>query len=148
MAHLREIHRLKSMTHKNEFIRHFSPFEVLGSLRIRSISVRVGSVSCRISKILVQSKYTHKYIGICVSHVGPNPRPHLLFRHPRPDLGGCHPRLVCPQIEIELCNKDQRKDRDVLNLTIPYFTILGHILTFPGQIKQKMLLFGKTIFCK
>ena len=51
------------------------------------------------------------------------------------------PQLVCPLIEIELRNKDKRKDRDVLNLTIPDFTTLGHILTFPGQVKQKMLLF-------
>ena len=55
--------------------------------------------------------------------------------------GGCHPRLVCPLIEKELRNKNKRKDRDVLNLTIPDFTTLGHILTFPGQVKQKMLLF-------
>ena len=54
---------------------------------------------------------------------------------------GSTPRLVCPVIEIELYNKDNRKDRDVLNLTIPDFTTLGHILTFPGQVKQKMLHF-------
>ena len=47
------------------------------------------------------------------------------------------PRLVCPLIKIELRNKDKRKDRDVLNLTIPDFTTLGQILTFPGQVKQK-----------
>ena len=68
-----------------------------------------------------------------------NPCPHLLFRHPRPR--GVTPRLVCPLIEIELSNKDRRKDRDVLNLIIPDFTTLGQILTFPGQVKQKMLLF-------
>ena len=80
-----------------------------------------------------------------------NPRPHLLFHHPRLHLGVgvATPRLVCPLIEIELRNKDKRKDRDVLNLTIPDFTTLGHILTFPGQVKQKMLLFGKIkFFCE
>ena len=55
--------------------------------------------------------------------------------------GGCHPRLVCPLIEIELRNNNKRKDRDVVNLNIPDFTTLGQILTFPGQVKQKMLLF-------
>ena len=42
-----------------------------------------------------------------------NPRPYLLFRHPRLHLGRGHPRLVCPSIEIELRNKDKRKDCDV-----------------------------------
>ena len=56
--------------------------------------------------------------------------------------GGCHPsRLVCPLIEIELCNKNKEKYRDVVNLNITDFTTLGQILTFPGQVKQKMLLF-------
>ena len=57
--------------------------------------------------------------------------------------GGCYPRIVRPLIEIELRNKDKRKDRDVLDLTIPDFTTLGHVLTFPGQVNQKMLLFWK-----
>ena len=60
--------------------------------------------------------------------------------------GGCPPQLVCPLNEIEPCNEDIRKDRDVLNLTISDFTTLGHILTFPGQVKQKMLFFGKIEF--
>ena len=55
--------------------------------------------------------------------------------------GGTIPRLVIPLIEIELRNKDKRKDRDVLNLTIPDFTTLGDILTFPGQVKQKNAAF-------
>ena len=76
-----------------------------------------------------------------------NPRPHLLFRHPRTHVGGVvapPPRLVCPHpplIEIELCNKNKWKDLDVVNLTIPDFTTLDNILTFPGQVKEKMLLF-------
>ena len=56
-------------------------------------------------------------------------------------VGATSPRLLCPLIEIELRNNDKRKDRDVLNLTVPEFTTFGHILTFPGQVKQKMLLF-------
>ena len=60
--------------------------------------------------------------------------------------GEGHPRLVCPLIEIELCDNDMRKDRDVLNLTVPDFATLCHILTFPGQVKQNMLLFGKVMF--
>ena len=51
------------------------------------------------------------------------------------------PQLIWSLIEIQLCNKAKRKDCDVLNLTIPDFTTLGHILTFPGQVEQKMLLF-------
>ena len=57
------------------------------------------------------------------------------------------PQLVCPLNEIEPRNKNKRKDRDLLNLTIPDFTTLGHILTFPGQVKQKILLFlGRSSF--
>ena len=48
------------------------------------------------------------------------------------------PPARLPQIEIELRNKDKKKDRDVLNLNIPNFTTSGHILTFPGQVKDKM----------
>ena len=50
-------------------------------------------------------------------------------------------RLICPLIEIELRNKDKRKDCDVLNLSTPEFYYLSHILTFPGQVKQRMLLY-------
>ena len=80
-----------------------------------------------------------------------NPRPHLPFRHPRTHLGGggCHPWLVCPLIEIELRKKDKRKDRNVLNLTMPDFTTLGHILTFPQQFKQKKKNGGENqVFCE
>ena len=55
--------------------------------------------------------------------------------------GVASPGSFAHLIEIELRNEGKRKDRDVLNLIIPDFTILGHILTFPGQVKQKMLLF-------
>ena len=47
---------------------------------------------------------------------------------------------------MEFRNKDNRKNRDVLNLTIPDFITLGHILAFPGQVKQKILFFGKINF--
>ena len=75
-----------------------------------------------------------------------NLHPHLQFRHPRPHLGGGRvatpTRLVCPLIEIELRSKDKRKDRDVLNLTIPDLTTLYLRSHFdPGQIKQNMLPF-------
>ena len=56
-------------------------------------------------------------------------------------IGGFVPRLVCPLIEIEPRNKDKRKDRDVLNHTVSDFTTLGHVLTFPEQVKQKVLFF-------
>ena len=57
------------------------------------------------------------------------------------------PRLACLLIEIERRNKDKRKDRDVLNLTIADFTTLGHILTFPGQVKKKYVAFlGRSSF--
>ena len=70
-----------------------------------------------------------------------NPRPHLLFRQP----------LTAPgtRIEIEIRNNNKRKDRDVLNLTIPDVTVLGHILTFTRQVKQKNVAFWKIkFFCK
>ena len=57
--------------------------------------------------------------------------------------GVATPRLVFPLTEIEFCNKDKRKDRDVLNVAMPDFTTLGHILIFSGQVKQEMLLFGE-----
>ena len=78
-----------------------------------------------------------------------NPRAHLLFAILDRTWGGggSHlPRLVCPLIEIELRNKNKRKDRDVLNLTMPDFTTLRYILTFPGQVKHKMLFFWKIKF--
>ena len=55
-----------------------------------------------------------------------NPRPHLLFRHPRPQGGGVPPplRVLCPLIAIEVRNKDEQKVRDVLDQTIPDFTTL------------------------
>ena len=72
-----------------------------------------------------------------------NPRPHLLFCHPRPHLegGGLLPQFICSLFAIELCNKDKQNDQDVLNPTIPDFPILGQILDLPGHIKENMLLF-------
>ena len=67
------------------------------------------------------------------------PLPRLLFRHPRSHLawGGCHhPQLVCPLIEIELRNKNKRKFRDLLNLTISDFTTIDYFnLHRAGQTK-------------
>ena len=56
---------------------------------------------------------------------------------------GLPPRLVCSLIAIEIRNKDEGKVWDVLNLTILDFTTIGHILVFPGQVKQIIVLFGK-----
>ena len=75
--------------------------------------------------VISQSRQSNAYLII-------NPRPHLLLRPPRPHLGGRHPLTRLPLIEIELHNKDKQEVRDVLNLTMPDFTDLGHILTFPG----------------
>ena len=73
-----------------------------------------------------------------------NPFLHLLFRHSRPHLAGdSQPRLIYPQNATELRNRDERKVWDVINPTVLDFNTPGHILTFPGQIKQKMLLFGR-----
>ena len=47
------------------------------------------------------------------------------------------PQPICPLIAIKLRNKDELKVWDFPNPTIPEFTTLGHILTFPGQVKQK-----------
>ena len=55
--------------------------------------------------------------------------------------GGGGPRARLPLIEIELRKKDIPKDGDALDLTIPDCTTLGHNLTSPGQVKQKMLSF-------
>ena len=78
---------------------------------------------------------------------GFNPRLRLLFHHTRPHLGGWgsmqHHRLVCPLIATELCKKHEREARNVLNPAILDFTTIGQILTLPGQVKQKMFLFGK-----
>ena len=76
-----------------------------------------------------------------------NPRPHLLFCHPRPHLGGvgwvgvAAPQPICPLNSIDLRSKDERKVLDVLNPTILDLTTLIPILTFPGQVKQKMFSF-------
>ena len=80
-----------------------------------------------------------------------NPRQHLLFCHPRPQGGwGATPspppaRLSRVVTEIELRNKDKRKDRDAGNLTIPDFTTLSHILIFPGQVKN-VAFWGRSSF--
>ena len=57
--------------------------------------------------------------------------------------GGGTPRLVCPLIATELRNKDERKVRDVLNLTITDFTTLGQVFDPTRASLTKMSLFGK-----
>ena len=56
--------------------------------------------------------------------------------------GTDYPQLICPLMVKELRNKDEREVYGVLNPTILDLTTLGHILTFQGQVKRKMLLFG------
>ena len=61
--------------------------------------------------------------------------------------GGLPPPGSFAPIEIELRNRDRRKDRDLLNLTIPAFTTLDHILSLPVQAKQKNVAFlGRSSF--
>ena len=73
---------------------------------------------------------------------GLNPRPHMLFSHPRTHMGGgvvATPHAISPLIEIELWNKDQTNLWDVLNPMVPRLTHLGHILTPPGRVKVKKI---------
>ena len=46
---------------------------------------------------------------------------------------------------VEPCSKEQHKFWDILNRTLTDLT-LGHIFTFPGQVKQKVLFFVKSTF--
>ena len=50
-----------------------------------------------------------------------NPRPHMLFSHPRTHMGGgvaTPPHAISHLIEIELWDKDQTNLMDVLNLMV------------------------------
>ena len=77
---------------------------------------------------------------ICFAHTSAhfiralNPRPHMLFPHPRTHMGGGVqlPHAISPLIEIELWDKDQTNPWDVVSPMIPDLTSLGHILTPPG----------------
>ena len=66
-----------------------------------------------------------------------NPRPHMLFPHPRTHMGGCNPHAISSLIKIELWGKDQTNYWDVLNPMVPELTSFGHILTPPGRVKEK-----------
>ena len=70
-----------------------------------------------------------------------NPRPHMLFSHPKTHMGGgalvATPHAISPLIEIELWDKDQTNPWDVLNPMVPGLTSLGHILIPPGRVKEK-----------
>ena len=81
-----------------------------------------------------------------------NPRPHMLFSHPRTHMGVvvvATPHAISPLIEIELWDKDQTNLWDVLNPMVPGLTSLGHILTPPGRVKEKKIaISGFTVFRK
>ena len=65
-----------------------------------------------------------------------NPRPNMLFFHPRTHMEGLQPpHAILPLIEIELRDKDQTNAWDVVSPMIPELTSLGHILTPPGRVK-------------
>ena len=65
----------------------------------------------------------------------------MLFSHPRAQMGGgfATPHAISPLIEIELWDKDQTNLWDVLNPMVPGLTSLCHILTPPGQVKEKKI---------
>ena len=72
-----------------------------------------------------------------------NPRPHMLFPHPRTHMGGgvaTPHHAISPLIEIELRDKDQTNPWDVLSPLVPKLTSLGHILTPPGAAKPAVSL--------
>ena len=82
----------------------------------------------------------------CLRHV--NPRLHLQFRHPISSssfviLGRGWllqpPCLFAPSLKNY--NKDEWNVWDVQNPTVCDYTTLGHILTIPMQVKQKMFPF-------
>ena len=69
-----------------------------------------------------------------------NPRPHSLFRHPGTHLEGARAgmaQVICPVITMQLHNKNEQKISDTPNPIVPDLTALDHIITFPGQAKQK-----------
>ena len=69
-----------------------------------------------------------------------NPRPHMLFSHPRTHMVGFQPPYaISPLIKIELWDKEQTNPWDVLNPMVPELTSLSHILTPPGRVKEKMI---------
>ena len=67
-----------------------------------------------------------------------NPRPHMLFPHPRTHMGviATH-HAISPLVEIELRDEDQTNPWDVLSPMVLWLTSLGHILTPPGWAKVK-----------
>ena len=67
-----------------------------------------------------------------------NPRPHMLFHHPRTKWGGVPPpNAISPLLETELWDKDQTNPWDVLSPMVPELVSLGYILIPPGRIKEK-----------
>ena len=63
----------------------------------------------------------------------------MLFPHPRTHMGGgCNPHAISPLIKIELWDEDQTNPWHVLSPMVPELTSLGHILTPPGRVKEKI----------
>ena len=56
------------------------------------------------------------------------------------------PRLVCPLTAIELRNKNERKVRNIVNLTVTDCTTLGQILISPGQSNKKSCFLIKSTY--
>ena len=103
---------------------------------------------------------TMRLIGFCsvfislskrMSHLF-NPRPHLLFRHPRPHLGGGggqSPRLVFPLNCSRASQQRRTKSSGCLEYN-PDFT-LGHVLAFRGRSSKKcwfckIIVFGNNFW--
>ena len=51
-----------------------------------------------------------------------NPRPHMLFPHPRTHMGGATPHAISPLPEIELWDENQTNPWDVLSSMVPKLT--------------------------
>ena len=88
-----------------------------------------------------------------------NRRPHLQFRHPISSSSFAILRrggIVAPPCSFALslkkktCKNDEWNVLDVQNPTESDYTTLGHILTIPMQVKQKIVAFSlhQRSFCK
>ena len=60
--------------------------------------------------------------------------------------GVATPRAISTLIEIELWGNDQTNPWDVLSPMVPELISLGHILTLPGRVKEKIAILRFTVF--